>query len=496
MWSFIVIHDYESTFENFISLEIYIKTYGKIVIDKLPCKVNKNSYKTVFIYDNYEINIIQIFRDTYKFTIYDTMKYPDGVPGLKFGCELETCLDLTDTKLSQDEIDNKLNLLRNDLIEEKHVSIWSELIIKYIQDVIIPNISEEFIEVFPIIYIAHNPKTGYVDYQIDVSNGGIKKVDLPNHNKYLTFTRDMSLKCNDTSVDKYIVKNTIHCEIVSPTLRGYDDINLLYQNIINKKYMYSNTSTSFHVNISFRKDIYFSEGLISCILENFKEYEENKYRIDDAGNETKYANRVFESAIKNILESYGHMIYYGNNVNNIFNYENFIENERYYRSYITLNEKYNSLYLKNPAIIEFRLFSSSSTTKKLLSYIDTSIKLIEDAYYNYINNMDIIIDDLQKINLKACIDYTPIKSYIGNLYTYIEEHFPKLEVINSYKIHDLEKGLILLFSKKRQEVNNLVRLEGNVYIFDTYSLYDNKTYKYQMTEDNYIFTIKLHSITF
>lgn len=139
MWIFTKEYKNISSFENFIRLEIYLNTYSKIVIDVLPRKVNKNSNKTVFIFDNYEINITKMSKYKYKFAIYDIDNYPIEYPKLKIGCELETCLDLTCTKMDKSDIATKLSILRSN---DKNVEIWSELILRYISDAIIPNLSE------------------------------------------------------------------------------------------------------------------------------------------------------------------------------------------------------------------------------------------------------------------------------------------------------------------------------------------------------------------
>lgn len=490
MWIFTRVYNNESNFENFIRLEIYIATYGKITINEIPCKVNKNSYKTVFVYDDYEINILHISKNTYKFSIYDISYYPYKIPGLKFGCELETCLDLSCTTMSQTEISDKLENLRSN---HENKNLWAELIIRYISDVVIPYISEDFINIFPVIYIALNPKSGYVDYKINTINGIVKEINEPNQNTYITLTRDKSLKCDDKKLhgeykDITIVKNTIHCEIITPTLKNIDEIVLLYNNIINPKCIYTNPSTSFHVNVSFNKDIYFSDGLIYCILEKFKDYESKYYRDKNKNIETKYATRIYEDAIKYFLMNYGDMIYYGNSVMNRYTKENFIEGEKHYRSYMNLNEKYNSLYLKSPAILEFRLFSSTNDTDDLIEYIETSTKLIKNGYIDYINNVDEITMDLQKLNFKSRISYDILFSYKGNLYKQ-DKDFPIYKPIKSKKITDLKIGLERIFVKRNQEFINVTKGNSNYYKIET--LYEGSIYIYRM-KINPNFTVEIN----
>ncbi len=83
------------SFEDFISVEIYALSNGEIRLQKLPVSLNPNSLKNIFVYKEYEINILQLDEDKYKLTIYKPEL--DLLPSdnlFKFGCELETCLSL------------------------------------------------------------------------------------------------------------------------------------------------------------------------------------------------------------------------------------------------------------------------------------------------------------------------------------------------------------------------------------------------------------------
>ena len=173
---------------------------------------------------------------------------------------------------------------------------------------------------------------------------------------------------------------------------------------------------------------------------------------------------------------------------NRYTNENFIEGEKHYRSYISLNEKYNSLYLKNPAILEFRLFSSSIDIDDLIRYIETSTELIKNAYIDYINNADEFIIELQKLNFKSRISYDILLSYKGNLYTQ-DNDFPIYKTITSKKIMDLKIGLERIFTKRNQEFVNVIKGDNDYYKIET--LYEGSKYIYRM-KINPDFTVEIN----
>ena len=84
----------DEDFEQFIILKIYQETSWGFNIVKISHKLNPDSFRNVFIYNNHEIDIQKIKAKQYNIIIYPLINYTYKTPNIKFGCELETCFKL------------------------------------------------------------------------------------------------------------------------------------------------------------------------------------------------------------------------------------------------------------------------------------------------------------------------------------------------------------------------------------------------------------------
>lgn len=462
--SFFTVED--KSFDKSVLLEIYGLTNGEIRLQKIPATLNPNSLKNIFVYNDYEFNILKVDENKFKLMIYKPeLSLTPSNNLFKFGCELETCLSLECIK----PMTKKIKTLFRELKETGKANKWEELILIYIQEVVIKNASPEFIEIFPFICIATEPKSGLIDYTINTSTGLIDDSKALNFNEYITFTRDSSLVCGDSkdsslketySVSKY----TIHCEIITPTMNSIDELEILYKAIIDPDCLDYNPSTSFHVNISFVRPIYFSFGLCDELIQNYKDFEEKNYRLKNYQDTTIYALKLFDDMIYNIIDDMGSIMYYGNMVSYRNKSKKFLK-EGYYRSYIDFDEKYSSLYCKSNRLIEFRLFSSDNDKENLLEYLNESISLLKNSYENYRNNFNKGFKEFQKINLKTGIDFSPLECYEGPLY-YKDAELPKYEKIKSLDNNLLLEVLKRLLNKRGQKITKIYNSEDKI-IFET-----------------------------
>lgn len=485
-----------NSFDDFIKVETYKLSNGEIQIDKLPATLNPNSFKNIFVYDGYEFNILKRDENVYKISIYKPELNLSAKSNLlKFGCELETCLNLECIEPLTNNIMENFRKLQT--TQDKN--IWKDLIIIYIQEVIVKYASPKFKELFTKICIAIDPKSNLTSYIIDVYTGIVEKYNEVNYNRYITFTRDSSLVCNDGykksifSKYKYIKENTIHCEIITPTLSSIDELEILYKSIVNPRCLNYNPSTAFHVNLSFIKPVYFSFGLCDEIIKNYKDFEDDNYRIKENKDESKYAPMLFNTMIYNILKNIGTIIYHGEAESYRYNETLFLD-EGYYRSYINFNEKYSSLYCKSNRLIEFRLFSSDNEVKNLMEYLRDSITLMKNSYENYRNNFNKSFGEFQDINLKTGIDFSPLEYYEGPLYSE-ESDFPRYNDINNLsKSSEMILALTQLFAKRRQQfidINNKDKSKLIIFVSK-----DENIYTYYLTKlDENNFKIELDDIS-
>ncbi len=458
-----------TSFENFIKAEIYKLSNGKIKIYEISNLLNPNSLKNIFTYNEYEINILKLYENIYKIMIYKPELDLDISSNIfNFGCELETCLDLG----CIEPMSEKVISLFTELKSTRDKIVWKDLIILYIQEVIVKYASSEFKRLFPKICVAINPKSNLIDYIIDTSTGTIEENIIVNFNEYITFTRDSSLICGDRIKNKTFTKytnikeNTIHCEIITPTMSSVSKLEILYNSIVNPRCLNYNPSTAFHVNLSFIKPVYFSFGLCDEIIQNYKIFESKDYRIKEKSKQTKYAPRIFNTMIYNILKENGSIIYHGDMESYKYSSGKFL-NEGYYRSFIDFNEKYSSIYCKSNQLVELRLFSSDNEVKNLLVYLKHSIELLQKSYENYRNNFNKGFEELQNINLKTGIDFSPLEYYEGPLYSIDTDYseYDKIMVLRKNK--SLESTLDYLFKKRHQIFIDINRYSDDEYIIRT-----------------------------
>jgi hypothetical protein len=478
-WSFIVKREnYDTNFSKFIKLKIAQNTSYIITIDKIPFKIKDDSFRNVFYYENYEINIEKINLNTYEINIYPIREC--NKISYNFGCELETCLDLYCSKYSRLSIKDKLSKINKE--KENELKYWYELLSIYIKDVIIPNTNKKFLELYPYAYIALHPKSGYSDYIIDMSNGEIKEKIAPIYYSTIIFTRDASLICADTISDFFDSdKFTLHCEIVTPILSSYEELFILYNTLIKPGCLNANDSTAFHINISLyddnNKPIYFSYGFIDKFLDEFEEFEnENIARFDNK--ENKYAMKLHNYSEFYTLAKYKDMIYYDDNKQ--YTYENFIEGEKFYRCYINLNEKYNTIHKKSPTLLEFRLFPSKDNKEDLLEYLNSTFKIMNDSYTSYCVEYKNIIENLQSKNLQAKIDYNKVEFFEGSLF-YEDDNFNEFKNVNPYKQNELMEGIQYFFMKRNQKIFDYKKIENKAeYMFRILSISTKEIDEYQI----------------
>ena len=459
----------DKSFENTILLEIYTLSNGEIRLHKIPTTLNPNSLKNIFVYEGYEFNILKVDENRYKLMIYKpelslTPKVSTSKTLLpsndlfKFGCELETCLSLE----CIDPLTKEIKTLFRELKETGKKSRWRKLMLIYIKEVVLKNADSDFIMTFPKICIATEPKSGLVDYIINTATGEVDEEKVLNFNEYITFTRDSSLVCGDSKDNdakyKYLPsKYSIHCEIITPTMNSIDELKILYKSVVNPWCLEYNPSTSFHVNVSFIKPVYFSFGFCDELIKNYKEFEERNYRLRNYQDTTIYALKLFNDMIYNIIDDIGSIMYYDDMIPYRNKSKKFLK-EGYYRSYIDFNEKYSSLYCKSNRLIEFRLFSSDNDMENIMGYLKDSISLLKDIYENYRNNFNKGFINFQKINLKTGIDFSPLEYYEGLLF-YKDTELPKyikIKSLNNNKLLEVLKRLLNIRGQKIININNNV----------------------------------------
>lgn len=462
----------DTDFSKFIQLRIAQETSYNLIIDEIPLELNGESFRNIFYYKNLEVNIERVDLKTYKIDIYPINKSSNIK--FKFGCELETCLNMYCTKNNKIKISDTFVKLKSD--PKMELSYWSELLFRYIYYVIVPMVTKDFLNLFPIAYVSLKPKSGYSDFRIDMKDGTVIEERNPIFYNSLVFTRDSSLVCSDTT-NKPIdfSKNlTLHCEIVTPILKSYEELQILYNTLIKPGCLNYNQSTAFHINVSMydesNKPIYFSNGLIDAFMDKFEVFEDQIFKeLDDV--ETPYATKIYNYSQYYTLAKYRDMIYMDNGKD--FTFENFIEGEKFYRCYLDLDEKYNSIYKKSPTLVEFRLFPSSGDQEDLLRYVKGTFDVLTKSYKEFYENYKQIMENLQSKNLRAKIDFSIIKEYNGKLY-YEDKKFPKLNDVNPFDIKELSEGLKFLFGKRHQHITEPIKIsrflykvvDGNKNIYD------------------------------
>jgi hypothetical protein len=274
----------DTDFSKFIQLRIAQETSYNLIIDEIPFELNGESFRNIFYYKNLEVNIERVDLKTYKIDIYPINK--SNNIKFKFGCELETCLDMYCTKSSKLKISDIFIKLKSD--SKTELSYWTQLLFIYIYYVVIPKVTKKFLDLFPIAYISLKPKSGYTDFKIDMRDGIMTEERNPIFYNSLVFTRDSSLLCSDTTENPidFSKKLTLHCEIVTPILKSYEELQILYNTLIKPGCLNYNQSTAFHINVSMYDEsnnpIYFSNGWIDAFMDKFEVYEDQIFKeLDD-----------------------------------------------------------------------------------------------------------------------------------------------------------------------------------------------------------------------
>lgn len=503
MYSFKFLYrDYRISFNKYVALEIFENTYGKIKIKNFEdLTLNKNSYKNIFVYKDYEINILRLSRYEYKIDIFPLLKSEEF--RFVFGCELETCVSLNclDNKIEKEleYIKQLTPKSKDDIVNlwiEKH---WVNLVENYLQNL---SPSKNFIKHFPVIKIATKPKSGFADWEYNFSVKKCKEINELIDYENIVLTRDSSLICGDNfhlkdkkHIEsnygiKNINENTFHCEIITPILYDIEIIKILYQTLFKKSCFVKNESAGFHINVSLisgnqysNTPIYWSQGFIDCFLDYFEKYENKNYKfLRPLG--SVYAKEILDYAKSSTLLKIQRYLSFENRE---YILDNFDKRKKLYRCLIDLNDKYISFHTKNPIIAEFRIFPSQENKKDLLNYIDNTYKIIQDSIEDYYENYEIIINELQKKYLTIEFDYNELEYYKN--YLYYEDSQGFITEIKYPFENDkiLIMGLKYLFSSREQNFISFENDEITVLNNDnTEKIYSIKFFKNGEVEINLI----------
>lgn len=475
MWNFIsVIDKTDKTFEEFICRSIYRETFGIIKCTNIKnINLKQESYRNVFVMNNYEINIDYIDIKTYNFKIYPIQK--NNEIQINFGCELEICIKLECIK--DITLREKNYNIFNTKIKERN-DAWRILVMEFINDNLLMNIDNTFIDKFPYIFIVFNTKNGYTNYLLNLKTKKYLPKRTVIHYDYLIFTIDESIKCND---------NSFLCEIVSPILYNIEDIKFLYEKLFINECFSSNESSGFHINISCKNvenPIYFSYTFIDKFLQYYQIYENLNYKkFRPKG--SNFAKPVTQYIQEYTYKSIKPFVQIDEDKKDYF-YSNFIENQEFYRSFISLKNKYASLYLKNPILLEFRVFPSESNFEKLLEYINDVFILINESYNDYYTNIIENSKYLQNINIKNIVNYQPLDYYKDYLYYQSDYNIHEIDYKNE---SELLLGLNFLLSFHNQKIKQMT-YENSTLIVKNIETNELENFKYNITFDNKIEIIK------
>ena len=448
--------DYNISFNDFIIKEIKKNTL--VSIREIPFELNENSKLNVFYYSKNQITVTKLHEVVYDIQV---TSLPTKIKTINIGCELEVCLDLYCTKQNKVLLSDELSAFRLKLdvnTEKQTETKWVRFLKFYIQDKIVPNLSEEFISRFPKARIALKPKSGHSDYTVNFKTGQISEDYKPITYNYIIFTRDASLVCADTilkpselGIRDPVYRQTLHCEIITPILDDIDDLKLLYTYILDSKCLDINDSQAFHVNVSLYDEndnpIYFTSGFINTFLNYFIPYEDKRHR-----KENSYSTKLHTYMKYYIFSKYKSMISLNSpkNKDKDFVFNNFVKGEEYFRSYVDLSEKYLSIHAKSDTLLEFRLFPSHNNYTNLLQYVLDCIKLLNDTNEDFRINYKQRLYKFQQLNLKTKIDYSLLNTYEGELYIE-DEKFPTLISINNNP-NLLKDAIKYLFNTRQIEI--------------------------------------------
>lgn len=419
--------------------------------------------------------------NNYNFKIYPIHNFTDGNIKIKFGFELETCIlasCIYDDKTTYDtlvKIINENNTMDKNK-ERQSILLWSSLIHLFVINNIVNPEDNEFIKEFPVSYIVLEPKSGVSDFKIDMKTGSIEEVSEPIYYDSLIFTRDSSVQCTDTNIEKYFCINnkrekdeflrteaTIHCEIISPILNNVSKATILFDRLYKSNCFRENKSAGFHINISVVNDkdkpLYYSNGMIDSLLDYYEPYENQNYQKFSSKEKIKYANSIINYS-KNYTYRYYSQFFNKSYLNKEIE-RNFTSGIKFYRSFVNLDFKYLAIHTKNDYILEFRLFPTSEDSEQLFKYILNTIDIIYASSENYIKNYKKIIDNLQSLNLKIEMDYSEPDKYTGPLYNSINDDREMVKIEND---EDLELSLHDFFNARGFDIEKIIPSKDNNFV--------------------------------
>jgi hypothetical protein len=254
----------DQTFEQFISDSILKESNGKLLFKSEDLKGLLNENFDNILYQNKHEIFIEHYEDTLSYDFKIT-KIPSKY-NINFGCELETCFIMDCKNIDLDLSYKTLQKLS-----------WTEKVLYYLQNNIVPYLKVEFLEKFKYAAIYDNKyfKTGFL---LDMKNNRV----LSNATKFtdyntLIFLPDGTIDCN---VDENTI--TLPCEIVTPILDKIEDLKILFEGLsINEKCNLSNASMGFHINVSTidnnNNRIPFTYGFLNEFLIHYLPYENKNY---------------------------------------------------------------------------------------------------------------------------------------------------------------------------------------------------------------------------
>jgi hypothetical protein len=374
----------KESFESFVA-DVINKLIKVKIKPKTLEKIINPYFDNIFCIDKYEV----FFRSTqYEDPLdiiyeFDVNKIPIE-PKLRFGCELETCFDIT---------------CKGVKIPDNFQSLsWIDQVVYHIKTNLTPFLSKKFLNRFPYAYISdvHNNYKHDSNY-VDMSTGKIISSLLTDIDLYstLVFTQDISIECEEFY--------HIPCEIVTPVLSDISELKLLFEGIITPTCTKTNKSAGFHVNVSGidqdGKIIKLTQSMIVNLIHKWLPYEKVHYTKLRGEEGSQYAIRL-----ENVINNPSNLTYLNMLVKNKRNtpikisdiYEPYGLNDWLVYKFLS-NEKYYSITNhKQNNIIEFRIFPSSDNISDLLSYTKDALNIFKKS----ISSGHKLSIDLQRTYLK------------------------------------------------------------------------------------------------
>lgn len=389
-------------FEKFVAKSIQEETRSKVVFEENELNGLVNPNFDNFLYRNgYEIYIKYENGVGYTFEIN---KLPKKLTNFNFGVELETCFILNCEK--DDYFDKKLY---NKTLSSGND--WSYLITLYLMNTIVPDLSEEFLELYEYASIFPSYHSDNNNLVLNLRTNKLMGAIPISDYKTLIFEPDGSIEC-DFDNDKLL---PIPCEIVSPVLRNVSELEILLKGLkISPKCNQSNKSTGFHINVSVEDEtgqmVKLTKGMLLALIDNWMDFEKKNY-VKLRGKEgSEYAKKL-----RSIIET-KQSILKGFEKGKILNKEgNELEIDEYYTpfglGYFAILKTISKMWSgktyaftnhKNNNVIEFRVFNSRNEIEPLLHYIDDAVTVMKSAFESYIKNPMKNILQIQN----NCLNYT------------------------------------------------------------------------------------------